>query len=422
LGSSVDVCEALKNLVLPGIGYFDIVDNTVVTERDLGKNFFITSPNDVGKNRGEIVAKNLALLNPTCIGNSYYSIDKVDVDQYTVVIISRNFQDEKLHAFLKSVRYLVHLESIGFLGRMRIRLNKAHVVLEPKSEEGRIDDLRIVRPWEELKNFSGKIFESPLSDMDMCHIPWLVLLIQSIESLDSEILTSSCIIEALKKLGGHNFASGLNFKEAVDNVFRVTALCADKTVVAELEEQIQQYKDSEGQLGEVMKVICGIVKFFHKHNTLPLCGSSLPDMTSYTETYTELMKLYREKWEGDLREVKKLIGQDVDEYLLTSLVANIRNIYILPPGDGNGTPQVDEESQLDFIRALDGEYDAIVDARLKQEISRYQNACELHAVSSVIGSVAAQEIVKLITNQFVPVDDTFVFNGITGEAFTYRSV
>lgn len=41
--------ETLKNLVLPGIGQFTLVDDRTVTNADLGNNFFLTAAS-VGKN------------------------------------------------------------------------------------------------------------------------------------------------------------------------------------------------------------------------------------------------------------------------------------------------------------------------------------------------------------------------------------
>ena len=40
-GPGVTGVETLKNLVLPGVGQFTIQDSTVVTETDLGVNFFL---------------------------------------------------------------------------------------------------------------------------------------------------------------------------------------------------------------------------------------------------------------------------------------------------------------------------------------------------------------------------------------------
>ena len=52
------------------------------------------------------------------------------------------------------------------------------------------------------------------------------------------------------------------------------------------------------------------------------------------------------------------------------------------------------------------------------EIVRYGDT-ELHSISALIGGVAAQEAVKLITHQYVPFDNTFIYNGIAGCASTY---
>lgn len=53
-----------------------------------------------------------------------------------------------------------------------------------------------------------------------------------------------------------------------------------------------------------------------------------------------------------------------------------------------------------------------------QEMTR---SCEveLHNVAALMGGVAAQEAIKIITHQFVPLNHTYVFNGIAGLAATY---
>jgi amyloid beta precursor protein binding protein 1 len=47
-------------------------------------------------------------------------------------------------------------------------------------------------------------------------------------------------------------------------------------------------------------------------------------------------------------------------------------------------------------------------------------ACEMHNIAALIGGIAAQEIVKLITAQYVPINNLYVFNGITGVGATYE--
>ena len=67
--SSVAGIETLKNLVLPGIGSFSIIDTAIVTEADLGVNFLL-EPESLGKSRAEECVRLLGELNPDVKGHS----------------------------------------------------------------------------------------------------------------------------------------------------------------------------------------------------------------------------------------------------------------------------------------------------------------------------------------------------------------
>lgn len=60
--------ETLKNLVLPGIGGFTIVDPATVRETDLGVSFFVEHES-LGKSRAEETCRLLRELNPDVDGN-----------------------------------------------------------------------------------------------------------------------------------------------------------------------------------------------------------------------------------------------------------------------------------------------------------------------------------------------------------------
>jgi len=68
-GSGVTGIETLKNLVLPGIGHFSILDSALVTEPDLGVNFFLEDES-LGKFRAEETVKFLKELNPDVEGHA----------------------------------------------------------------------------------------------------------------------------------------------------------------------------------------------------------------------------------------------------------------------------------------------------------------------------------------------------------------
>ena len=68
-GSSVAGVETLKNLVLPSIGQFTILDAATVSESDLGINFFVEA-SSLGKSRAEECTRLLEELNPDVKGHA----------------------------------------------------------------------------------------------------------------------------------------------------------------------------------------------------------------------------------------------------------------------------------------------------------------------------------------------------------------
>ncbi len=46
-----------------------------------------------------------------------------------------------------------------------------------------------------------------------------------------------------------------------------------------------------------------------------------------------------------------------------------------------------------------------------EELCRY-GASELHSIAAFIGGCCAQEAIKLITHQCIPIDNTLIYNGI----------
>ncbi len=56
-----------------------------------------------------------------------------------------------------------------------------------------------------------------------------------------------------------------------------------------------------------------------------------------------------------------------------------------------------------------------------KEIARYGGMHqEVHNISSIIGGMASQEAIKMITGQYTPLDNTFIYNGITCSGLSLR--
>jgi amyloid beta precursor protein binding protein 1 len=68
LGTSSAVSETLKNLVLPGIGHFTIVDDVVVTHADFGHEFFVTRQ-DIDRPKCQVICEMMTEMNPDVKGS-----------------------------------------------------------------------------------------------------------------------------------------------------------------------------------------------------------------------------------------------------------------------------------------------------------------------------------------------------------------
>jgi len=61
---------------------------------------------------------------------------------------------------------------------------------------------------------------------------------------------------------------------------------------------------------------------------------------------------------------------------------------------------------------------SIVDEKYLKEMVRF-GASELHPIASLLGGLAAQETIKILTHQFTPLDNTFIFNGMDSTSSYY---
>lgn len=103
LGAShVGAC-VLKNLILPGIGSFTLVDGNQISHYDIGNNFFIGSDTK-GKRRSNEVVKNLCELNPSVKGQA--------IDQDPLTFVKENLVDNFTLIIAVNQPQIV-LESLG---------------------------------------------------------------------------------------------------------------------------------------------------------------------------------------------------------------------------------------------------------------------------------------------------------------------
>lgn len=273
-----------------------------------------------------------------------------------------------------------------------------------------------------------------------------------------------------------------NYDEAVAAVLKSLnpfTLRSSTREIFQLEECKQLTIDS----ADFWVIASAVREFYEKHQVLPLPGS-LPDMKAQTADYVSLQNIYKTKARKDIAEVTQTVRKiesqlrraaGVSDKDIEIFCKNASHIQVI---HGRNIPQVEGDSQtkkrfqielgneeslipvvlafeaLDVVvtgiqegrysedalddekvwsfeighilGAIAGEGSAPIDDEAKgrvleaaQELRRTEGG-ELHNISSLTGGLVAQEALKVITRQYVPLDNTCIYNGVHSRSAMYK--
>ncbi|KAM1010190.1 hypothetical protein TB1_044823 [Malus domestica] len=476
--------ETLKNLVLGGVGSITVIDGSKVEPGDLGNNFMVDE-SSVGKSKAKCVCQFLQELNDAVKAKFIEEYPEVLIEtnpsffsQFTLVVATQLGESSmvKLDRICREANViLIFARSYGLTGLVRISL-KEHTVIESKPEHF-LDDLRLNNPWPELKRYAETIDLDVSDPVAHKHTPYVLVLVKMAEEWeknhDGKLPSTREEKKEFKELIKARMTAldEDNYKEAIEASFKVFT---PRGISSDLQQVIgDSCVEIDSSSSDFWVMVAALKEFIENEGggEAPLEGS-IPDMTSSTEHYISLQKLYQAKAEADylvieqrVRTILKKIGRDpnsISKTTIKSLCKNARKLkvcrYRLVEDEFNSptVPELqkyltDEDYSVAsvfyvLLRAVDrfaanynsfpGQFDGLMDediSRLKttavgllndvgcngvtltedliNEMCRF-GAAELHAVAAFIGGIASQEVIKLITRQFVPLSGTFVFNGI----------
>jgi amyloid beta precursor protein binding protein 1 len=232
--------EALKNLVLPGVGSFTIVDSAVVSDNDVGSNFFVHQA-DKGRPRAEVTCGYLKEMNSDVEGAAILSDPSLlpwadMVPQFTVVVVSN-----APRAICKALaKYcwdahvpMVVITSAAQIGSYRVQL-RSHAIVETRVDVStRGLDLRIAKPFPELARFCAQ-FDLDTSDpMSRGNVPYIAILYQCIQQwrvqhgADPRTFADKAGFKAMVRARSRDIDNELNFAEAVDKAYQVSSSALD---------------------------------------------------------------------------------------------------------------------------------------------------------------------------------------------------
>ncbi|PNY24911.1 NEDD8-activating enzyme E1 regulatory subunit [Tolypocladium capitatum] len=494
-GGTVGV-ETLKNLVLPGIGKFTIADEAIVSDADLGVNFFLDE-SCRGMSRGQCCTHRLLELNPDVTGDWHPKTKVTFVpviqspldlrrlldssDTFTIILYALPLQADQvdlIKAYANKHRTpLVAVHSSGFYSYFNISLPGTFPVVDTHPDETATTDLRLLSPWPELSTFANGMTKDidTLDNHDHGHLPLVVILLHYLSvwkqthgdaypiTYTDKIAFRSFVADAMRRdnpEGGEE-----NFEEAISAVMKhVTVPSVPRSL-----KQVFEHRDGYGEgrsQSSFWVIVEALRQFYAKHQLLPLPGG-LPDMKAQSSIYIQLQNIYKDKARRDAQEVLDTVramsgGDQVDPAEVELFCTNVRFIKLVNADEGDevGIQQlVEKELANDQVAAITGHEvptslipiylalsatshaptataEDIVSsmtrqapalagneraAQVAQEVSRAAGG-ELHNISAATGGMVAQEMIKIVTKQYIPVDNTCIFDGIESRCQVWLTI
>merc|ERR1719247_157573 len=463
------------------MGSFTLVDGELVSEADLGSNFFVTAE-DVGKPRAEVVKTLLLELNPDStaehrVASPSEFITPGCVAGFQLVLASDLLDSDASALCADCERHhvpLILMWTVGFVARVRL-FHTEHPVVQshPETELG---DLRLTAPFPELADYAASIDLAALDDQQHAHVPYVVLLMLAHKQFGTALPKTREEKDQFKQILKTMQRSDkeVNFEEAVGSAYKGwTPYALPGGVRAVLDEaagvDVASVPECNTGFWVAAKAVAQFVKATGK---LPLAGA-LPDMTADTDSYVQLQTLFQKRAEEDSAAVQAsaqgiatAAGVALDAELVTRFCRHAQEVELFrfrsfaaelaePAAELLCEEAADEESEAAWYVAMraaqafrerhgryagdcaDEEAEAEIPLLLAEmtalaeslgfpaegldqkagELVRYGSAV-LHCTASVVGGVAAQEAVKLLTGQFTPLNNTWIYNGVKGGAQT----
>ncbi|KAH0547669.1 hypothetical protein FGG08_000158 [Glutinoglossum americanum] len=531
-GPSAVGIEALKNLILPGVGQYTIVDPCEVMEEDAGVNFFVEE-DCVGQPRAKVSCEMLQELNPDVKGR--YIAQPVEallrdpefLSPYTLILLVSPISSLALktiatYAWEQHVP-LFHIHSLGFYSHFTVCLPPSFPVVETHPDPTTTTDLRLTNPWPELSALAKEKTDGleRMNDHDHGHVPCVLLLLHYLEAWkqknDGRVPATYREKQDFRKAveRGARIYNAEGGEENYEEAAKAVLKSLNPTTLSRHLREIFQAKECTTLTKDSPRfwVIASAIKTFEsRHHVLPLPGS-VPDMKAKSADYIRLQNVYKAKARRDAAEVlatvraqEQALGRtdnpiseaEVENFCKEAAFVRLfrgEPLQVVSI-DGNGNPIVGHEEPgsecsdgLKSIRlALEDTeslmplyitflaYDVFtnrdvpldsdpagastllhpapghadssvhgdehkllrialsilshwytgdsseIGSRISdfvREIVRFGGG-DLHNISALTGGMVAQEAIKVITRQYVPADNTVVFDGIRSKVWVFR--
>ncbi|KAI0732589.1 hypothetical protein C8Q72DRAFT_817796 [Fomitopsis betulina] len=471
LSSSATATAVLKNLVLPGIGHFTILDPALASPADAGNNFFLPGPACIGKPRAQEALPLLRELNDSVDGEAlikhlddllHTDDGKAFITAFSLIIahnLPKHTTDNLSTLLWSDLNHppLMVVRSAGFLAEFFTQFHE-QCVAQPHTDET-APSLRIIRPFPALTQWASDLDLDSLDPTEHGHIPFVIILVKAVEqwkaahagalptTLPEQRAFKEQIAAMRKKIDEENF------DEAEAQAWRIWS---DPPVPGPVQALFNLTPLTPGLTPDtpnagfhaLLRTLATFVAAPDGPGALPLSGA-LPDMRTDTESYVKLQTAYKTWAAVEKATFKDMlvagfpdIAPAISDEDIDTFVKNAHHIRVLR-GCRWGEWDTDKEalaSSLSIfpretathlgltalssllsktpdgsavtVDALRAEVHKLVGDNVELpedlesaigEIARAPTA-DLPNTAAFLGGMVAQEAIKMITKQYVPVN------------------
>lgn len=417
--------ETVKHLVLLGISNFTWLnqrEESVDPKPRSSELFFKDLLNEMSQLRSDEIH-----ISKT---SSYQDIK--DYSKFNVIIaLNGNDTDNiVLHQSQINLPPVLTARTAGFYGFLKLTLSEPHFVLDPHNEYQKAD-LRIDQPWPTLQKYIDNINMKGMDIKDAIKYPYPVILakmLQELMRLGVPTINTNVIKKSLENIYCNEWvykgSEGVNYREAQRFASRTIVRPDHDQFIKELKEKICPYLITQSEVQKdkwcdpINKKICyliiELIEFIKETQMgLPLQGD-FPDMESDTSEYQKLKTIYNhhrtqylDLFESKLR--KNPMYDSINRQLIEIFCKYILDLTIVKPLEHGEIP---ESSELYEILTQS------INVRCSTQVQKgkFHKIFEpsLFCVDVFLAGLISQETIKLITHQFVPINNTFVYDGYTG--------
>lgn len=481
--SSVAGAETLKNLILPSVGSFTIADSATVTERDLGVNFFLDS-SSLNKPRAEETRRLLQELNPDVTGHaitsplSQWLPVEDSLKPYNLILLCAPIAQDLLkricaYASSSSIP-VMYIQSEGFFASFSVQLPAEFPIVDTHPDPESIQDLRLLAPWPELNNAVERLGDiSALPDHEHGHVPYILLLLYYLREWGKthndkypSTFKEKTEFRDLVRSGARtdNPEGGEeNYDEACAAVLKSIAPPPIGSGCKEMMD-MPSCANLTKESANFWVVANAIKRFYDVHAVLPLPGA-LPDMKATSADYIHIQTIYKSKARLDVAEVTRFVrsteaslsrtNSPISDSEIEAFCKNASHVRVLTNSNNEPLPSLrlmtsDSKIAAQLSSIIENDWESVFpvflalnagvftsgspldlaklssDSEIQENITKAVEEAkraqggELHNISSVLGGMVAQEAIKLLTRQYVPVDGICVFDGVRSKTGVFK--